>query len=127
MRTDALHGPVVGLFALFLSSSVSAQSVQAPASYTADSAVYKLLSENEYFRVIEATWKPGQRDAWHSHAGVLTSYRLTDCQVRGYAPDGKTLERTVKAGSVGYNPVIASHSVENIGKTTCHMIIVERK
>ena len=52
--------------------SVLAQAV-AP-SYKASPDVYKLISENDQFRVIQATWKPGQRDAWHSHAGALVAY-----------------------------------------------------
>jgi len=96
-------------------------------SYTADPGVYKLISENEHFRVILATWKPGQRDAWHSHAGVLTSYRLTDCHTIAHTPDGKKVDRSAKAGTVNYNPVIASHSMENVGKTDCQVLIVEKK
>ena len=29
--------------------------------------VYKVIAENNNTRVIPATWKPGQRDEWHSH------------------------------------------------------------
>ena len=61
-------------------------------SYVASPDVYKLLSENEHFRVILATWKPGQRDAWHAHEGPLVAYRLTDCTMRAHAPDGKVTQ-----------------------------------
>lgn len=33
----------------------------APPSYKAFPEVYKLVGESDQFRVIEATWKPGQR------------------------------------------------------------------
>jgi hypothetical protein len=98
-----------------------------PPSYKASPDVYKLVSENDQFRVIMATWKPGQRDAWHSHAGPLTGYRLSDCKQRAYTPDGKSQDREAKRGEVLYNPVIASHSVENIGTADCQILIVERK
>jgi quercetin dioxygenase-like cupin family protein len=103
----------------------SAQDV-AP-SYKASPDVYKLISENEHFRVIMATWKPGQRDAWHAHAGPLAGYRLTDCKQRAYTPDGKFQERDQKRGFVNFAPVTASHSVENVGPTNCEVLIVEKK
>jgi quercetin dioxygenase-like cupin family protein len=99
----------------------------APPSYTAAPEVYKLISENENFRVILVTWKPGQRDAWHSHAGPLAAYRLTDCKQRAYTPDGKSQDRESKQGTVNYTPMTASHSLENIGKTDCRILIVEKK
>lgn len=34
----------------------------APPSYEASPNVYKLVVENAHFRVIEATWKPDQKD-----------------------------------------------------------------
>jgi quercetin dioxygenase-like cupin family protein len=115
----------VSLGLAFGARTVSAEDV-AP-SYIASPDVYKLISENEHFRVITATWKPGQRDKWHSHAGPLTGYRLTDCKLRAYTPDGKFKDREAKRGEVLYNPVIASHSVENIGLTDCQVLIVEKK
>ncbi len=92
----------------------------------ADSAVYKLVSENDQFRVIMATKAVGQRDAWHSHL-PNTVYDLTDCQHRIYTPDGKTIENTAKAGSVFLQSAIPSHSTENIGTAECRQLIVERK
>jgi beta-alanine degradation protein BauB len=100
---------------------------KAPPSYTASPDVYKSIAENEHFRVMLVTWKPGQRDAWHSHAGPLAAYRLTDCKQRAYTPDGKSQERESKKGSVNFNPIIASHSLENIGTTDCQIVIVEQK
>ncbi|HEY6821118.1 MAG TPA: hypothetical protein VI321_03800 [Burkholderiales bacterium] len=89
--------------------------------------MYKLLGENDLFRVIQVTRKPGQRDAWHSHAGPLTVYGLTDCKTRLYTPDGKSVERDAKKGAVSFTPAVSSHSAENIGKNACQQLIVERK
>ena len=105
--------------------SVLAQGV--PPSYKASPDVYKLVSENDQFRVILATWKPGQRDAWHSHAGSLVAYPLTDCKSRFHTPDGKSVDRDGKRGVVAFNPIIPSHSFENTGTTDCQTLIVERK
>jgi len=99
---------------------------EAPPSYVADPAVYKLLGENDQFLVIMVTKPVGNRDKWHSHL-PNTVYQLTDCHQRIYWPDGKTTESTRKAGTVLFQAAIPSHSAENIGKAVCKQLIVERK
>jgi hypothetical protein len=98
----------------------------APLSYKASPDVYKLLGENDQFRVILQTSKPGQRDAWHSHA-ALAAYRLSDCTSRIYLPDGTYRDTVRKRGEVAFLPKVASHSFENTGKTNCEGLLVERK
>jgi len=39
----------------------------APLSFQASPDVYKVIADGEHYRIIQATWQPGQRDAWHSH------------------------------------------------------------
>jgi hypothetical protein len=86
-----------------------------------------LLSENDQFRVIPGTWKPGQRDAQHSNsAGV--HYRLTDCKQRVFSPDGKVInEGEVKEGSVLMAKPTSSNSFQNMGTTDCQTLLVESK
>lgn len=111
---------------LVIPGSLQAQGL--PPSYVAAADVYKLVAENDQFRVILATWKPGQRDAWHSHASPLLSYRLTDCKARVHTPDGKFRDASRDAGTVSFSPTsIASHSFENVGTAECRDLIVERK
>lgn len=99
----------------------------APLSYVASPDVYKVLAENELFRVVLATWQPGQRDIQHSHP-ANAAYRLNDCKVRVYGADGKVeTERDAKAGGVNLQKPIASHSLENLGTSVCQVLIVERK
>jgi hypothetical protein len=98
----------------------------APPSYVADPAVYKLVSENEQFRVVMVTKPAGNRDAWHSHLPNAV-YNITDCQQRIYTPDGQTRESNRLAGSVLLQPAIPSHSAENTGMAECRQLIVERK
>ena len=127
---SAFHFPVVAacFVSVTLATPLAALAADVEPSYKASPEVYKLISENDQFRVILATWKPGHRDNWHSHAGPLASYALTDCESqRAHTPDGKFEDRSRKAGTVRYNPVIASHSLENRGKTECKVVIVERK
>lgn len=114
---------VAGLLAVF----VPVQAQDAPLSNVAAPAVYKVLQENDELRVVLATWKPGQRDEFHSHP-VNATYALTPCHVRLYGPDGKVqIEAQRPAGSATLQPHIASHSFENIGSTDCQILIVERK
>jgi hypothetical protein len=113
--------------ALVIVPSQSSGQSSTPPSYIADPDVYKLLSENDQFRVILATWPPGKRDAWHSHAGALTAYNLTACKARFHTPDGKSIDRETQSGIATFSPEIPSHSFENLGTTACQAVIVERK
>ena len=106
---------------------VSVLAEDAPLSYKADPSVYKLLAENDQFRVILATRNPGQRDAWHSHAGAQTVYALSDCSTGVHTPDGNGSYRDTKAGDVTFGAPIVSHSAENRGKAPCRQLIVEKK
>src|SRR4051794_1811968 len=102
-----------------LSVGASAQTgpQTAPPSYVAAPDTYKLVSENEQFRVIAVTRAAGHRDAWHSHAGAAAVYMVTDCMTRLHLPDGKTVggDTVAKAGTVNFNPPTPSHSAENTG------------
>ena len=74
-----------------------------------------------------ATWKPGQRDTYHSHPANAV-YRLGDCKVRIYGPGDKVMrDSDLEAGTVNLQAPIASHSLDNIGSTVCQNLIVERK
>jgi hypothetical protein len=98
-----------------------------PLSHVADPAVYKVIAENDLFRVVLATWKPGQRDVSHSHP-ANAAYRLNDCTIRSYGPDNKMQSEGARlAGTINLQPPIANHSLENLGKSDCQVLIVERK
>ena len=104
----------------------SARSADAPLTFEASPDVYKLVQENEYFRVIEGTWQPGQKDAMHSHTPFVIHW-LTDCQLSAALPDGKSIEGTQKAGSTQMKPAVPGHIATNMGKTACRALFVERK
>jgi hypothetical protein len=115
------------LLACLLAAPLAAAAQAVPLSYQADPSVYKLLSENEQFRVILATWKPGQKDIAHSHSAAV-AYRLTDCKARVYGADGKVeREGEGKSGTAVIQGPVAAHSLENIGTAECQILIVERK
>jgi hypothetical protein len=113
------------LYGLALVGAVGTATAQTPPhSSVASPEIYKVIAENDQYRIIAVTWKPGQRDQFHSHpaSGV---YYLTDCALRNYAADGKFREGFPKAGAAVLQPPIPSHSIENIGKSDCNLIMFE--
>jgi quercetin dioxygenase-like cupin family protein len=99
----------------------------APPTYQADPDVYKMIFEDENFRVIAATWKKGAHDKDHSHPSASIFYTISDCSIRVHAPDGKTRDLINKAGTAIAIPITPSHSAENIGASDCQGLLVERK
>ena len=99
--------------------------MNAPPSYVANPANYKVIGENDLFRVILEKKPVGVRDPWHSHLDSAV-YNLTDCHQRSYLPDGTTREVTREKGSVVWQSAM-THSTENIGTSECVMLLVERK
>ena len=98
----------------------------APRSFVASPDVYKVIAQNDEYLVIEVTWKPGQRDQFHSHPSNA-GYPLADCTLRSSTPDGKPRDVAVVAGRSNVQKSIASHSMANIGKSDCKLIMFEPK
>ena len=96
----------------------------APPDVQASPETYKEVAGNDQYRVVEGIWKPGQRDAFHSHPRMLW-YWATDCSIRQYLPDGTTHDSIVTAGHAGVQEAIASHSVENRGTSECRIVMFE--
>jgi hypothetical protein len=111
---------------LYMASSAAVAQTALP-TYQGDPDVYKVIFEDQNFRVISATRKKGVHDKVHGHPAPSIVYFLTDCTTKQYASDGKTTENTAKAGSANAVPVIASHSAENTGPADCQQIFVEKK
>ncbi len=109
-----------------IAEPTTAQAPQnAPPSYVANPANYKVIGENDQFRVILEKKPVGVRDPWHSHLDSAV-YNLTDCHQVIYLPDGTTREVTREKGSVVWQSAM-THSTENIGTSECVMLLVERK
>ena len=113
--------------ALLSVTSSIAVAQSAPPSYQGDPDVYKVIFEDQNFRVIASTRKKGVHDKAHSHPVLSVIYFLNDCVTRLYAADGKTIDTTSKAGTAQAVPITQSHSAENIGPADCQSIFVERK
>jgi hypothetical protein len=116
----------IGALALLcIASPALAQS--APPTFQADPDIYKLVFENDNFRVIAATHPKGVRDKLHGHPLPFVVYFLTDCTLTHYSANGTTRVDTNKAGGVAAFPGGSSHSVENTGPADCREMFVERK
>ena len=126
-RTNALLGCTGLVGAILTLFSLAASAQIAPLPQVVNPGVYKVLAENDQFRVFLATWKPGQRDEFHSHPANAT-YALTACNTRIYGPDNQVQRESQRApGSVVLQAPVASHSFENAGPSDCQILIVERK
>lgn len=90
-----------------------------------NSTSIKLKLENARVRVLEATLKPGDKEATHSHPAYVI-YVIQGGKIRNYAADGKITETEFKTGDVIYRDPL-THSAENIGKTTVRLELVELK
>ncbi len=120
---------VASAVALFSMTSSRLMAEDAPPSYKADPSVYRLVFEDQNFRVIDAVRKKGVHDKLHSHPLPSIVYNVTDCTTQQYGADGKPqgTANLVKAGSAREAPITAGHSAENVGQNDCHQIFVERK
>lgn len=128
MRARLTAASAVSLLAgvLFTSLAGTSLSQTVAADYVASPDVYKVAAEDDRYRMVEGTWKPGQRDAFHSHPAALF-YWVTPCSLRFHLPDGTVRDAKVLAGQAGSQIAVASHSVENTSKSECKVVMLEPK
>ncbi len=117
---------VLSVAAVAYTAPSAAFAQDAPPTYVADPGVYKLILDNERFRVIRAVWKPGQLDAPHSHPIPSVVLPLTDCTIKLTSAEGTRIVRT-KAGHPMEAPVTFGHTAQNISHHTCAAVFFERK
>lgn len=117
-----------GFFACTLFGATAFATAQTvPHSLVASPEIYKVIAENNQYRVIEVTWKVGQRDAVHSHPMSAVYYPM-DCTLRGFDASGTAIGQLLNpAGTAVVQAPIAAHSVENIGSSDCKLIMFEPK
>ena len=127
-KTQAVARAILpwSVLAIAVIATPAAVAQEAPRSFAASPEVYKVIAENDKYRIIAASWAPGQRDQPHSHTS-LGAYFLTDCNLRFHHEDGKTGEPKLKAGAAGAQKPVRTHWVENTGNTECRMVIFEEK
>jgi hypothetical protein len=98
-----------------------------PSAMDASPDVYRVLAESKQFRVVVATWKPGQEDNFHHHTADRVSLYETDCKLRLSKPDGSYRDVNPKAGTAKARTgkPVKAHKARNIGDNVCILRIVE--
>lgn len=87
--------------------------------------MYKLVFENDRVRVMEVTFKVGEKIAPHSHPDHFV-YVLEAGKLKISKPDGTSMEFDGKVGQVAWiGP--ETHWAENIGTTPMRALVVELK
>lgn len=102
---------------------VSAAMAQDPVNV--DSRHYKVEFENAQVRVLHVQYGPHEKSVMHRHPGAVAVF-LTDQNATFTLPDGKTVERTGKAGQAIWTPA-ETHLPENVGDKPLELILVELK
>ncbi|MDH3349357.1 MAG: cupin domain-containing protein, partial [Desulfobulbaceae bacterium] len=97
-----------------------------PLSHVASPEVYKVVAENDYLRVVVATWQPGQRDKQHTHP-PFAAYIISDVEGMLYYPDGGDWPVRVAKGKAMVQRGGESHAFKNVGNKECSMLIIEAK
>ena len=86
---------------------------------------HTVIFENDRVRVLSVHFKPGQVAPMHSHPENV-SYFLTDGKLKISTPDGKTIERSPKAGTASWSDA-TTHEAQNIGPADYQQIQIELK
>jgi quercetin dioxygenase-like cupin family protein len=79
--------------------------------------------ENEQVRILEATFKPGDKIALHQHPDHV-AYVLSPGKLHVSGADGKAQDFDLKAGQAVFLPA-QSHAAENTGTTEAKLVVVE--
>lgn len=85
--------------------------------------LYKVVSDSMGIRVLEATYKPGDSSALHSHPDYAL-YVINGGTAEFIGKDGGKMSSEMKSGMENIRPGEV-HSVKNAGKTTLKVILVE--
>ncbi len=87
--------------------------------------VYKVLTETDKVRVLEARIKPGAKTELHGHP-THVAVAMTPGKYRFAGPDGKAMDADLEAGQVMvFEPT--EHTTENIGAGESVAILIELK
>jgi quercetin dioxygenase-like cupin family protein len=85
--------------------------------------LYKTISDTLGIRIVEATYKPGDSSAMHSHPDYAL-YVIEGGTAQFTGKDGTKFVNEMKTGMENIRPS-EFHSVKNVGKTTVKVLLVE--
>ena len=77
-----------------------------------DSKHYKVEAQNKQVRVLRVTYGPGEKSVMHGHPACVAVF-LTENRGKFTFPDGKSTERSWKAGEAMIMPA-ENHLPENL-------------
>ncbi len=86
---------------------------------------YKVEADNARVRVLRISYGPREKSVMHGHPASVAIF-LTDGQAKFTLPNGKTEERSWKAGQTMVLPA-GKHLPENISDKPLELILVELK
>lgn len=116
------------LAAFFLAALVSGAFAAVPANEDPIKVapnLYKVLFENERVRVMQVTFKPGEKIGKHSHPDHYV-YVAEGGTLTISKPDGSSSDAMVKPGDVLWISA-ETHWAQNTGKTNVRLIVNELK
>ena len=87
--------------------------------------IYKAILDNHKVRVIDVRLKPGQKTPTHEHPDYII-YALSGGKARFWDEKGQATTMTIRAGQCIFKED-ETHTVQNIGKTTIHVLNIELK
>ncbi len=90
-----------------------------------DPTHYKVEFENAQVRVLRIHYGPHEKSVMHSHPNAVVIY-LSDLRTKFTMPDGKSVERSGKAGETMWTPA-ETHLPENLTDKPFEGILVELK
>ena len=92
---------------------------------TTDPDKYKVIFENDRVRVLEYRDEPGQKTSPHEHPDSVM-YTLSGFQRRLVGGSGESRDVALEPGEVRWLDA-QTHSGENIGSRSTHVLFVELK
>ncbi len=87
---------------------------------------YEVLFENAVVRIVEHRLETGDSEPEHTHPPMV-AYFVEGATVAIAEADGSTAEATIPTGAFLENLEWWTHSLENMGATPLHSILVEFK
>ena len=106
-------------------ASLSTTSALAQDAVKADPKHYTVLVDNPQVRVLRISYGPHQSSVRHSHPNSVIVY-LTDAHNKFVLGNGKTIERSGKAGEAAWSPG-GVHTPTNMADKPMEAILVELK
>jgi hypothetical protein len=104
---------------------VTASAAMAQDPVKVDPAHYKVELENAQVRVLRIHYGAHEKSVMHWHPNAVVTF-LSDARTKFTTPDGKSVERSGKAGDVLWTPA-GAHLPENLLDAPFDAILVELK